>query len=77
MLKAEAEGWSVLTSGGEAAACLNLRVYVPAAEGEGRQQDQREGDEREAPEIPPVDAVFYGGAVVVEGGGGLEVFEVF
>ena len=52
-------------------------AMVPAAEGEDGQHYQREGDEREAGEVRPVDAIFYGGAVVVEGGGGLEVFEVF
>ena len=54
-----------------------LRVYVPATEGEDREEHEDEGGEREAREVRLVDAVFYGGAVVVEGGGGLEVFEVF
>src|SRR5215217_2199186 len=53
------------------------RIDVTPPEGEGGQEHERERDEGHAAKVRPVDAVLYGGAVVVEGGGGAPVFEIF
>src|SRR5215212_9590366 len=53
------------------------RIDVTPPEGEGGQEHERERDQGYAAEVRPVYAVLYGGAVVVEGGDGAPVFEVF
>src|SRR5215208_6411398 len=56
---------------------LKCYVYISASEGEGGEEREGERDEGHADEVGPVDAVFDGRAIVVEGGGGSPVFEVF
>src|SRR5918995_5791499 len=53
------------------------RIDVTPPEGEGGQEHERERDEGYAAKVRPVDTVLDGGAIVVEGGGGAPVFEVF